>query len=92
MSWNVLYKPTFLKDLAHLPPTIRSKVEEFVFQDLPQASNPYAEKGVEKLTGFRDYYKVRFGDYRLGLHIDKKTKTVECCRILHRKDLYRHFP
>ena len=92
MSWEVRYKPTFLKELSRLPPEIRAKVEEFVFQILPQTSNPYAEKGVKKLTGFREYYKVRFGDYRLGLRIDKQAKTVKCCRILHRKDLYRYFP
>ncbi len=50
MSWEVRYKPTFLKELSRLPPEIRAKVEEFVFQILPRTSNPYAEKGVKKLT------------------------------------------
>ena len=92
MSWNVQYKPTFLKELAHLPREIRQQVETLAFQILPQTSNPYSEKGVEKLTGYREYYKVRFGDYRVGLRIHKKSKTIELCRVLHRKDLYRYFP
>ncbi len=92
MSWRVRYKPTFLKELARLPRNVRAQVETFVFQTLPQTSNPYAERGVEKLKGHSDHYKVRFGDYRVGLRIDKRAKVIEVCRVLHRKDLYRYFP
>jgi mRNA interferase RelE/StbE len=92
MNWHVVYKPTFLKESARLPTEIRARVETLAFETMPQTTNPYAVSGVEKLKGFREYYKVRFGEYRVGFRIDKKAKMVEFCRVLHRRDLYRHFP
>ncbi len=92
MSWQVAYKPTFLKELAQLPTKLRRRVETFAFEEMPKATNPYAIAGVEKLRGYRDYYKVGFGDYRLGLRIDKKAKVIEFCRVLHRREIYRYFP
>ncbi len=92
MSWNVSYKPTFLKELARLPAELRARVETFAFDTMPKATNPYTVPGVQKLKGYQQYYKVRFGDYRVGLKIDKKAQVVEFRRILHRRDLYRYFP
>lgn len=92
MSWQVAYKPTFLRELAKLPPRVRKQVEALAFETMPKTANPYAVPGVEKLEGYREYYKVRFGDYRVGLRLDKKVKVIEFCRVLHRRDLYRYFP
>ena len=92
MNWQVSYKPTFLKELARLPAEVRERVETLAFETMPKTTNPYAVPGVEKLTGYREYYKVRFGEYRVGLRLDKKAKVIEFCRVLHRRDLYRYFP
>ena len=44
----------------------------------------------EKMTGYEDFYKIRFGDYRIGLN---KTSThIELIRVLHRKEIYKLFP
>jgi mRNA-degrading endonuclease RelE of RelBE toxin-antitoxin system len=59
---------------------------------MPKTANPYAKPGVEKLKRYREYYKISFGDYRVGLRVDKRAKVVEFCRALHRRDLYRYFP
>lgn len=92
MSWTVLYKPTFLKELARLPTSLQARIETLAFETMPKTSNPYAEPGVEKLKGHREFYKISVGDYRVGLRIDKKAKVIEFCRVLHRRDLYRYFP
>jgi len=42
------------------------------------------------MTGYPHYYKIRFGDYRIGIHYDKGVMTLQ--RILHRKEIYRYFP
>lgn len=86
------YKPTFLKEMAKLPAEVRARVESLAFETMPEAANPYAVSGVDKLKGYQDYYKVRFGDYRVDLRFDKRDKVVEFCRVLHRRDLYRYFP
>lgn len=47
---------------------------------------------VQKLTGYPDYYKIRFGDYRVGLQLDAATEQITFLRVLHRREIYRRFP
>jgi len=42
------------------------------------------------MQGFDEFYKIRFGEYRAGIRYEYNEITFE--RILHRKDIYRHFP
>lgn len=46
--------------------------------------------GVKKLTGYDDAYRIRSGDYRIGIFIE--SDTVLFARVAHRKDIYRIFP
>ncbi|MEH2369023.1 type II toxin-antitoxin system RelE family toxin [Nostoc sp.] len=41
---------------------------------------------------YDDKYKIRVGDYRIGISVDKETQTLICQRVAHRKDIYRNFP
>ena len=92
MKFEILYKKTFLKELKKLPKDIRVKVERLCFDILPDIKNLSDIKGLEKLIGYDNYYKVRFGDYRVGLEIDIERKIIVCCRVLHRKEIYRYYP
>lgn len=87
---TVLYQKKFLKDLARIPFPLRKRIEYFVFNELPELDNFRQVKGAEKMTGYTHYYKIRFGDYRLGFHFDSNTITLE--RVLNRKEIYRYFP
>lgn len=89
--WKVEYTKRFLKDLAALTAEVQSRVEPIIFQEL-ESDNPFGLGYLEKLTGYTDKYKIRVGDYRIGLSIDKQTQTVICQRIAHRRDIYRIFP
>lgn len=87
---KTLYSKKFLKDLSRIPKNERTSIEIFVFETLIRC-NSVAEAGrIEKLRGYQNYYKVRFGNYRLGLKIEGETLMLE--RILHRKEIYRYFP
>ena len=44
------------------------------------------------MTGYRAFYKIRLGSYRIGLMIDQDERIIEFQRALHRKDIYRVFP
>ncbi len=44
----------------------------------------------KKLKGHKTAYRIRIGDYRLGIFAGKNK--VEFARILHRKDIYKAFP
>lgn len=46
---------------------------------------------VKKIKGYDSFYRIRIGNYRLGL---EKIGGNEICltRLLHRKDIYKYFP
>jgi mRNA interferase RelE/StbE len=90
--WTILVSPTFLNDLSSLPAKTQRRVEQFVFGALPAMTDPGRVGRLEKLKGSRDFYKVRFGDYRVGLRLDGRQRQVHVLRVLHRRDIYRHFP
>ena len=47
-------------------------------------------KNIKKLKGSNNFYRIRIGDFRLGLLIEDGV--VEFIRCLHRKDIYKYFP
>jgi len=91
MTWRIRYSKTFYKELAKIPKGIRLQIEDFVFGDAVKA-NPFEAGKVEKLKGYDEFYKVRFGSYRLGIRIDQKNRVIEFLRVRHRQDIYRKFP
>jgi len=47
-------------------------------------------KSIKKIQGTQSMYRIRIGDYRLGITIfDSKVEFIRC---LHRKDIYKYFP
>jgi mRNA interferase RelE/StbE len=61
--------------------------------NIPNASTRIFELGfLEKMKGYSDKYKLRVGDYRVGLTIEKENQVIVCERIAHRREIYRIFP
>jgi mRNA interferase RelE/StbE len=89
--WKIEYTKRFLKELSQLPKDEQERVETIVFEEM-KSSNPFGLGYVEKMSGYTDKYKVRVGNYRIGLTLDKKAQTVICERVAHRKEIYRIFP
>ncbi len=91
MAWQVRHGRTFLKDLARLPVGVRRQIEAVAFGEAIK-DDPYLGRKTEKMVGYREYHKVRFGSYRVGIKIDRELRVIEFRRALHRKDIYRRFP
>lgn len=89
--WKVEYTRRFLKELASLPSDTQSRVESIVFSEL-DSQNPFELGSLSKMKGYKDKYKIRVGDYRIGLSIDKKNQTTICQRVAHRREIYKIFP
>jgi mRNA interferase RelE/StbE len=89
--WKVEYTKKFLKELASLPEDMQARIEPIVFQEL-ESENPFDLGYLQKMKGYDDKYKIRVGDYRIGISLDKETQTLICQRVAHRKDIYRTFP
>jgi mRNA interferase RelE/StbE len=81
---------SFAKDLAqikdrHLCIRIGDCIEQVQKADsLSQISS------LKKITLKSHYYRIRLGDFRLGIKVDGTT--VIFIRALNRKEIYRYFP
>lgn len=74
-----------LKDISLYP-----KIEETISL-FESAKSLTSIPNLKKLRGFKDYYRYRLGDFRLGMErIDEKT--IRFILIAHRKDIYKIFP
>lgn len=67
------------------------QIESFIFGDAVK-ENPFDTGKLEKLTGYSEYYKARFGVYRLGIRVDVESRVIEFRRVRHRRDIYQKFP
>ncbi|MCY3506053.1 MAG: type II toxin-antitoxin system RelE/ParE family toxin [Chloroflexi bacterium] len=65
------------------------KVERIVEQ-LQRAPSVASVPSVASKRGYANHYRIRVGDYRLGIVVDGDTAIL--VRFLHRRDIYRHFP
>ena len=79
-----------MKDLASLPSKQRIKVEQLVFKEIPDFKLLSEIHNLKKLQGYQLYYRIKVGDYRIGLKFENQLLTFE--RVLHRKDIYNLFP
>ena len=85
------YLPGFVKDLQALRGVAAyNKVRRLAFDDIEGLSSLNEIPGLKRLRGFRNAYRIRVGDYRIGIISDGKTVTF--ARVLNRKDIYRFFP
>ncbi|MBF2005893.1 MULTISPECIES: type II toxin-antitoxin system RelE family toxin [Chlorogloeopsis] len=89
--WKAEYTKRFLKDLADLPEDVQARIEPIVFQEL-ESENPFELGYLQKMKGYDDKYKIRVGNYRIGITVDKETQTLICQRVAHRKEIYKIFP
>ncbi|MCE2894781.1 MAG: type II toxin-antitoxin system RelE/ParE family toxin [Flammeovirgaceae bacterium] len=59
--------------------------------ELTQSAETLAEiPNLKKLQGFKSAYRIRIGDYRIGIFIDGNT--IQFARVLNRKEIYKYFP
>lgn len=45
---------------------------------------------LKKMHSKGNYYRIRIGDYRLGLKLDRGALIL--LRFMHRKEIYKYFP
>ncbi len=84
-SYKIKLKASAEKELEKLPKQVLAKTIAAI-QEL--ASNPFPH-GVKKLTGFKQTYHVRVGNYRILYTVSKNILVIEIICIRHRKDAYR---
>lgn len=87
---NVEFRKTFEKDLKKIQDkSLLDKIKAAI-NTLENATSLDEITNLKKLKGNEGYFRVRIGDYRLGLFLDGET--ILFVRIIHRREFYRYFP
>ncbi|MGA9351170.1 MAG: type II toxin-antitoxin system RelE/ParE family toxin [Anaerolineae bacterium] len=87
---RIAFETSFARDLKRVKDEQLLRRVEQVIGEIKAATELSDIKCLSKLKGYDTFYRIRLGDYRIGIEVleDK----VILVRILHRKDIYRHFP
>ena len=83
--YEVYVEKTAENDLKRLP---TATIQRIIFQIRTLGENP-KPPGCRKLTGSKNDWRIRIGDYRVLYEIDEKAKTVRIMRVRHRREVYR---
>lgn len=87
---KVRFKETFARDLRALKEnSVLSRIREAI-EKVENADNLLALGGVKRLRGEGNFYRLRVGDYRIGLVVEQDVAVF--VRALHRREVYRYFP
>lgn len=87
---NTLFRSSFARDLKKIKDrSVLASIRQTIL-NVEQATDPNAIADLSKLSGQGRYFRIRVGDYRLGLVLDGEA--VEFVRCLHRREIYRFFP
>ena len=86
----VLINTSFDKDISKIKDKIILSKVHRVITEIQKAEESTEIRNLKKLKGEHNYFRIRMGDYRIGIILKKKT--VEFVRFLHRKDVYKYFP
>ncbi|MCF2487133.1 type II toxin-antitoxin system RelE/ParE family toxin [Dyadobacter sp. CY347] len=80
----------FSKDLDNLEkPAVKLALMKLI-KSVEDADSLKDIPHTKKLKGFTNAYRIRIGDYRVGIFVENDV--VELARIAHRKDIYNVFP
>ena len=84
------FRASFAKDLKNAKnKDVRRHIKDTIEQ-IERAQNLQELAGVKKLKGANDYYRIRVGEYRIGIVLEGDI--VVFVRCLDRKEIYRYFP
>ena len=86
---NVTVRKSFEKDAVKLPGFAQQRLA-LLIEELEKATALSQITNCKKLTGFKNAYRIRLGEYRIGFFWDKTS--IDLVRVLPRKEMYRYFP
>jgi mRNA interferase RelE/StbE len=86
----VTFRKSFEKDLNKLRDVDLLQKIKAIIEEAEAAVNFVDINNLKKLKADGNYYRIRVGNYRIGLILDKTE--IVFVRVLHRKEMYRYFP
>lgn len=87
---KVIFRDSFAKDLKRVKEKgLLNRVREII-EAVEKGDSLGELQNLKKLKGSGNYFRLRIGDYRIGISLEQDT--VIFVRFLNRKDIYKYFP
>ena len=87
---EIIFLDKFEKDIDKIKSkSVKSSIIKII-EHVEKANSISEIKNLKKLKGFSSAYRIRMGDFRIGVFIEDNK--LEFARIIHRKDIYKMFP
>ena len=83
------YENSYLRDAKKLSESLREPLQNVILS-VKEAKTLKDIPNLKKLSGYNNVYRIRIGDYRIGLYVEGDILIF--ARILPRKEIYRFFP
>jgi len=87
---KIRYKAAFLKAISKINDARLKNEIALAIEQVENAEKITQVFNVKKLKNARNDYRIRIGDYRIGLRLEEDTLIFAA--FAHRKDFYRFFP
>ena len=84
------FKTSFAKDLKSIKSKAVMETVAKLIENIEVALDLRTVPDVKKLKAKGNYYRIKLGDYRVGITVTKDEVTFVRC--LDRKEIYRYFP
>jgi mRNA interferase RelE/StbE len=85
MAYRVVITPTAVKERKRLDAETRQRIDA-ALRGLYENARP---SGAKKLSGNKQDWRVRVGDYRILYEVDDAGNLITVWRIAHRREVYR---
>lgn len=91
---NTYSKRLFDKSIRKLPKAYIRRVFDFIaiIEEAHNAQDIIRIRDIKAIKGYRDFYRYRIGEYRIGIEIDTTNDTIIFHYVGTRGDFYKNFP
>ena len=87
---KVAFDKSFHKKIIRIKDKqVLDKIKQAILQ-AEEATDIQQIPNVKKMEGFKTFYRIRIGDYRIGIELKKDT--IWFITVANRKDIYKSFP
>ncbi len=87
---NTAFRESFDADLSTITDAAVHRRIKRVIGQVETARTFHEIPNIKRLEATGKYYRIRVGDYRIGIVFERGTVTFVRC--LNRKEIYRYFP
>lgn len=84
-EYAVTFSRSARKELESLPNAVIQKI----WRRIDKLANAPRPAGCRKMSGRRNLWRLRVGDYRVVYSLDDHQQAVDIVAVRHRKDAYR---